>query len=118
MVADQLGDKLPDFEADALRAIPVQAAGSIPSRTSGTSSRPDVPDRLRMHIAQFAREIAGKRRWPTTSRPATAALAGLRGAGRGEAKALPAFARAVLTPAACAERGAAPANGLDHAAGR
>lgn len=30
MVADQLGDKLPDFEADALRAIPVQAGGLYP----------------------------------------------------------------------------------------
>ncbi len=30
MVADQLGDKLPDFEADALRAIPVQVGGLYP----------------------------------------------------------------------------------------
>ena len=30
MVADQMGDKLPDFEADALRAIPVQAGGLYP----------------------------------------------------------------------------------------
>src|SRR3546814_8908701 len=30
MVADQLVDKLPDFEVDALRAIPVQAGGLYP----------------------------------------------------------------------------------------
>src|SRR5690606_19869270 len=30
LVADQLGDKLPDFEANALRAIPVQAGGLYP----------------------------------------------------------------------------------------
>ena len=59
MVADQMGDKLPDFEADALRAILCKRAGSTPSRMSGTSEPGlDVPDRLRVHIAQFAREIA------------------------------------------------------------
>jgi hypothetical protein len=58
MVADQMGDKLPDFEADALRAIPCRRAGSIPSRTSGTSS-PAWTCRIGcVHIAQFAREIA------------------------------------------------------------
>ena len=39
MVADQMGDKLPDFQADALRAIPrAGRAGSTHLRTSGTSS--------------------------------------------------------------------------------
>ena len=59
MVADQLGDKLPDFEADALRAIPVQAGGLYPiSDVWYVEPGLDVPDRLRVHIAQFAREIA------------------------------------------------------------
>jgi ParB family protein of integrating conjugative element (PFGI_1 class) len=59
MVADQMGDKLPDFEADALRAIPVQAGGLYPiSDVWYIEPGLDVPDRLRVHIAQFAREIA------------------------------------------------------------
>ena len=58
MVADQLGDKLPDFEADALRAIPVQVGGLYPiSDVWYIEPSLDVPDRLRVHIAQFAREI-------------------------------------------------------------
>src|SRR3546814_20222185 len=60
MVADQLGDKLPDFEVDALRAIPVQAGGLYPiSDVWYIEPGLDAPDRLRVHIAQFAREIAG-----------------------------------------------------------
>jgi ParB family protein of integrating conjugative element (PFGI_1 class) len=99
MVADQLGDKLPDFEADALRAIPVQVGGLYPiSDVWYIEPGLDVPDRLRVHIAQFAREIARKRRWPTTSRPASAASASSawhRPWAR--RRRLPAFARAVLT---------------------
>ena len=39
MVADQLGDVLPpDFSANVLQSIPVQAGASIPSRTSGIST--------------------------------------------------------------------------------
>src|SRR3546814_7863050 len=57
MVADQLGDKLPDFEVDALRAIPVQAGGLYPiSDVWYIEPGLDAPDRLRVHIAQFARE--------------------------------------------------------------
>lgn len=59
MVADQMGDKLPDFKADALRAIPVQAGGLYPiSDVWYIEPGLDVPDRLRVHIAQFACEIA------------------------------------------------------------
>jgi hypothetical protein len=76
MVADQLGDKLPDFEADALRAIPVQAGGLYPiSDVWYIEPGLDVPDRLRVHIAQFAREIAEEAGRPTTSKPAMAASA-------------------------------------------
>lgn len=59
MVADQLGDALPDFEANVLRAIPVQAGGLYPiSDVWYIEPGLDAPERLRVHIAQFAREIA------------------------------------------------------------
>lgn len=59
LVADQMGDKLPDFEGEVLRAIPVQAGGIYPiSDVWYIEPGLDVPDRLRVHIAQFAREIA------------------------------------------------------------
>ena len=59
LVADHAGDTLPDFGADVLRAIPVQAGGLYPI-TDVWYIEPglDAPDRLRIHIAQFAREIA------------------------------------------------------------
>lgn len=59
LVADRVGDTLPDFGTDVLRAIPVQAGGLYPI-TDVWYIEPglDVPDRLRVHIAQFAREIA------------------------------------------------------------
>src|SRR3546814_12308106 len=48
MVADQLGDKLPDFEVDALRAIPVQAGGLYPiSDVWYIEPGMAAPDRLR-----------------------------------------------------------------------
>lgn len=59
LVADQLGDPLQDFEANVLRAIPVQAGGLYPiSDVWYIEPGLDTPDRLRVHIAQFAREIA------------------------------------------------------------
>src|SRR5574338_1607291 len=59
LVADQLGDKLPDFEANALHAIPVQVGGLYPiSDVWYIEPALDVPDRLRVHISQFAHEIA------------------------------------------------------------
>lgn len=59
MVADQMGDALPDFEANVLRAVPVQAGGLYPiSDVWFIEPGLDVPDRLRVHIAQFAHEIA------------------------------------------------------------
>nr|WP_042886901.1 ParB family protein [Cupriavidus necator] len=59
LVADQLGDRLPDFETNALRAIPVQVGGLYPvSDVWYIEPGLDVPDRLRVHIAQFAREVA------------------------------------------------------------
>jgi ParB family protein of integrating conjugative element (PFGI_1 class) len=59
LVADQMGDRLQDFAADALRAIPVQAGGLYPiSDVWYIEPGLDVPDRLRAHISQFAHEIA------------------------------------------------------------
>ena len=60
MLADQLGDALPpDFSASVLQSIPVQAGGLYPiSDVWYIDPGLDTPDRLRIHIAQFAREIA------------------------------------------------------------
>lgn len=62
MVADQLGDPLPpDFAANVLQSIPVQAGGLYPiSDVWHIEPGLDTPDRLRIHIAQFAREIAAE----------------------------------------------------------
>jgi ParB family protein of integrating conjugative element (PFGI_1 class) len=62
MVADQLGDALPpDFTASVLQSIPVQAGGLYPiSDVWYIEPGLDTPDRLRIHIAQFAREIAAE----------------------------------------------------------
>ena len=62
MVADQLGDALPpDFSENVLQSIPVQAGGLYPiSDVWYIDPGLDTPERLRIHIAQFAREIAGE----------------------------------------------------------
>ncbi len=62
MVADQLGDALPpDFSENVLQSIPVQAGGLYPiSDVWYIEPGLDTPERLRAHIAQFAREIAGE----------------------------------------------------------
>ncbi|CAD2254703.1 hypothetical protein X12_001165 [Xanthomonas arboricola] len=60
LIANELGDTLPpDFEGSVLQAIPVQAGGLYPI-TDVWYIEPglDIPDRLRVHIAQFANEIA------------------------------------------------------------
>lgn len=114
MVADQMGDKLPDFEADALRAIPVQAGGLYPiSDVWYIEPGLDVPDRLRVHIAQFAREIAEEAGVVETVEPSDGGV-GFACVAPPAARAMPPFARAVLTllQALCAARAVA---GLDHA---
>lgn len=62
MVADQLGDVLPpNFSANVLQSIPVQAGGLYPiSDVWYIDPGLNTPERLRIHIAQFAREIAGE----------------------------------------------------------
>ena len=110
MVADQLGDKLPDFEVDALRAIPVQAGGLYPiSDVWYIEPGLDAPDRL-LHIAQFAREIAGDAAVADHIEAIDGGIGFVCVAPAVGRKALPAFARAVLTllhalsGAACRER--------------
>ena len=114
MVADQMGDKLPDFEADALRAIPVQAGGLYPiSDVWYIEPGLDVPDRLRVHIAQFAREVAEEAGVADQVEPSDGGI-GFACVAPPAARAMPPFARAVLTllQALCAARAAA---GLDRA---
>lgn len=61
MVAEQVGDQIPDFEANVLQSIPVQAGGLFPiSDIWYIEPSLDAPERLRAHIAQFAREIAAE----------------------------------------------------------
>ena len=106
-----------ELEANVLRAIPVQVGGLYPiSDVWYIEPALDVPDRLRVHIAQFACEIAEE-----------AAVAGYiepRDAGIGfvcaprpvtQAKALSAFACAVLTLLQALSSTAAPSTGLDRA---
>lgn len=59
LVAEQTGEAVPQFAENVLQAIPVQAGGLFPI-TDVWYIEPslDSPDRLRIHIAQFAREIA------------------------------------------------------------
>ncbi|AUV14851.1 hypothetical protein C2U39_15340 [Aeromonas sp. ASNIH3] len=116
LVADQLGDKLPDFEANALRAIPVQVGGLYPiSDVWYIEPGLDVPDRLRVHIAQFACEIAEEAAVGGHIEPSE------RGIGfvcmappAAQAKALTAFARAVLTLLDALSDAPAPATGFDR----
>jgi hypothetical protein len=58
-IAEATGEAVPDFQANVVRAIPVQAGGLYPiSDVWYVEPALDVPDRLRVHIAQLAREIA------------------------------------------------------------
>jgi len=117
MVADQLGDKPPDFETDALRAIPVQAGGLFPiSDVWYIEPGLDVPDRLRVHIAQFAREIGEE---AAVADHIEASVSGIGfvcvAPAVDQAKALPAFARAVLTLLQALSTAPPSANGLGRA---
>ncbi|MFJ3119584.1 ParB family protein [Pseudomonas protegens] len=52
------GEELPDFDSNALVAIPVQAGGLHPISDLWYIEREiDTPEQLRLHIAQLAREI-------------------------------------------------------------
>lgn len=58
-IAEATGERRPDFEHNVLHAIPVQAGGLYPiSDVWYIEPGLDAPERLRAHVAQFAREIA------------------------------------------------------------
>lgn len=115
MVADQMGDKLPDFAANVLQAIPVQAGGLYPiSDVWFIEPGLDAPDRLRVHIAQFAREIAAEGAVADHVEPRDNGI-GFDCVVSSEARTLPAFARAVLTLLHALSAASLPATGLDRA---
>lgn len=59
LMADTTGEAWEDFESNVLKAIPVQAGGLYPiTDVWYIEPRLDTPDSLRVHIAQFASEIA------------------------------------------------------------
>ena len=59
LVAEHTGEPLPAFADNVLQSIPVQACGLFPiSDVWYIEPGLDSPDRLRVHIAQFAQEIA------------------------------------------------------------
>ncbi|MEA9578742.1 ParB family protein [Xanthomonas nasturtii] len=61
LVADHHGEASPSFADNVVQAIPVQAGGLYPiSDVWHIDPGLDTPDRLRVHIAQFAREIAAE----------------------------------------------------------
>jgi hypothetical protein len=58
-IATATGDAVPDFQANVVRAIPVQAGGQHPiSDVWYIEPALDAPGRLRAHIAQLAAEMA------------------------------------------------------------
>lgn len=61
LIADHTGETLHDFESNVLQAIPVQVGGLYPiSDVWYIDPSLDEPERLRIHIAQFAQEIASE----------------------------------------------------------
>ncbi|UJB64335.1 ParB family protein [Acidovorax sp. YS12] len=98
LVADQMGDTLPDFETNVLRAIPVQVGGLYPiSDVWYVEPGLDSPERLRVHIAQFAREIAEEATLADCVEPSDAGIGfACKTPATTDAKALTSLARAVL----------------------
>jgi len=61
LLAEHTGEPLPEFADRVLQAIPVQAGGLFPiSDVWYIEPGLDAPDRLRIHIAQLAQEIAAQ----------------------------------------------------------
>ncbi|HMN22369.1 MAG TPA: ParB family protein [Ottowia sp.] len=115
MVADQMGDKLPDFAENVLQAVPVQAGGLYPiSDVWYIEPGLDAPDRLRVHIAQFAREIADEAAVADHVEPRDSGI-GFVCVVSSEGRNLPALAQAVLTLLHALSAASLPATGLDRA---
>src|SRR3989344_6004339 len=114
LVAEQMGDALPDFQANVLRAIPVQVGGLYPI-TDGWYIEPglDAPERLRNHIAQFAREIAGEAGLADSIESCETGTGFM--CRSPETTPLPAFTRAVLTLLHVLSAASTPAAGLNPA---
>jgi len=76
LIADKLGEESPpDFESNVLQSIPVQAGGLYPiSDVWYIDPGIDTPDRLRIHIAQFAHEIATEADIAQTIEPSDSAI--------------------------------------------
>jgi ParB family protein of integrating conjugative element (PFGI_1 class) len=100
LVADQAGETLSDFAANVLQSVPVQAGSLYPiSDVWSIDPGLDTPDRLRIHIAQFAREIAdeaGQAERIETIDEGIGFIC-LAETLQTDARSLPGFARAVLT---------------------
>lgn len=97
LVAEHTGEALPDFTDNVLRAIPVQAGGLFPI-TDVWYIEPnlDSPDRLRIHIAQFGREIAEEARLAEAIETTDTGIGFSGPTAVSGAHTNPAFARAVL----------------------
>ena len=114
LVADRMGDKLPDFAANVLHAIPVQAGGLYPiSDVWYIEPGLDAPDRLRVHIAQFAREVAGEAAVADYVEPREEGM-GFICIAPAMGQTLSTFARAVLTLLAVLSAASEPLSGVDR----
>lgn len=97
LVADHTGEALPSFADNVLRAIPVQAGGLYPiSDVWYIESGLDSPERLRVHIAQFAREIAEEARLSDCIEPTDDGIGFVCSAPGTDAKPMPASGHAIL----------------------
>ncbi|WP_413730211.1 ParB family protein [Sodalis sp. RH22] len=117
LVADQLGDQVTDFADNVLQAIPIQVGGLYPI-TDVWYIEPglETPERLRVHIAQFAREIAGEASatdWITLCDDGIGFVCTSPSPPR-DAASFPAFPQAVLTLLAALANPSALPERLDH----
>jgi hypothetical protein len=114
LVDEHAGETRPDFAENVLRAIPIQVGGLFPiTDVWHIESSLDTPERLRLHIAQFAREIAGE---AGLSECITSVERGIGFVCTSPADSLPEFGRAVLALLRLLSGDSAPALQTDLAA--
>ncbi len=100
LMADTTGEAWEDFESNVLKAIPVQAGGLYPiTDVWYIEPRLDTPDSLRVHIAQFASEIADEAGQAEHIQPVDTGIGYLCDMGvlATDGHAMPMIGRAVLT---------------------